>query len=152
MSYTEVKERNRRRYYYRVLSIRNGEKIMKKRIYLGSNLSQLELRSKEIEADKKILQEKIDKNLEKFKEVIVKVLKRYNIKKAGIFGSYVRGEQRKDSDIDILVEYPNGLGLRFVGLALELENKLGKKVDLVTYSGIHPLLKKSILREEVKII
>jgi predicted nucleotidyltransferase len=147
-----VKERNRRRYYYRVLSIRNGEKIMKKRIYLGSNLSQLELRSKEIEADKKILQEKIDKNLEKFKEVIVKVLKRYNIKKAGIFGSYVRGEQRKDSDIDILVEYPNGLGLRFVGLALELENKLGKKVDLVTYSGIHPLLKKSILREEVKII
>jgi len=44
------------------------------------------------------------------------------------------------------------MGLEFIGIKLELEDKLGRKIDLVTYKGIHPLLKKQILKEEVKII
>ena len=83
---------------------------------------------------------------------IINILKKHNIKKAGIFGSYASGEQRKDSDIDILVEPSKGMGLEFFGLQLELEKKLGRKVDLVTYKYLSPYLKESILNSEVRII
>lgn len=93
-----------------------------------------------------------NKNLNEIKKVIVKTLKKYGIKKAGIFGSYVRGEQKKGSDIDILVEPPKGIGFGFIGIELELKDKLKKKVDLLSYRAIHPLLKKRILNEEIRII
>lgn len=83
---------------------------------------------------------------------IVPILKKNDIKKAGIFGSYARGEAKKNSDIDILVEPPKGIGFGFAGIKLELEEKLGKKVHLVTYKSIHPYLKKYILADEVRII
>ena len=44
------------------------------------------------------------------------------------------------------------MGLEFIGVKLELEDKLGRKIDLVTYKGIHPFLKKRILNEEIRII
>lgn len=87
------------------------------------------------------------------KQKIVKILKKYGIKKAGIFGSYVRGEQKKNSDIDILIEPPKNMSLiGFVHVKHKLEDELGIKIDLVSYKGIHPLLKSQILHEEVKII
>lgn len=93
------------------------------------------------------------KELEKVLPIIVKTLEKHGIKKASIFGSYARGEQDKASDIDIIVEPTKGLGLfNFVGIKLELEEKLGRKVDLLTYKSIHPSLKKYIKRDEVKII
>ena len=53
--------------------------------------------------------------------------KRYKVKEIGIFGSYVRNEQRKNSDIDILVETKKGISLfDFVGIKIELEEKLKK--------------------------
>ena len=75
-----------------------------------------------------------------------------NVKKAGIFGSYARGEQKKNSDSDILIEPPKGIGFGFAGIAIELENSLGKKVDLVTYKYISPYIKKQVLEEEIKIL
>ncbi len=91
--------------------------------------------------------------LNKLKPKIIEVLKKYKIKKAGIFGSFVRGEQKKGSDIDILAEIPKEINLfGIVGIKLELEDKLGKKVDLVQYRLVRPELKKIILNEEVKII
>lgn len=95
---------------------------------------------------------KQNKELEKLKSKIVKILKANGIKKAGIFGSYARGEQKKKSDIDIFIQPKEGMGLGFVGLALELEEKLGKKVDLVSYNGLSPYLKNKILNQEVRII
>jgi hypothetical protein len=83
---------------------------------------------------------------------IVATLKKYNVTRAGVFGSFARGEARKRSDIDILIKPPKGIGFEFAGIELELEEKLGKKVDLLTYNSIHPLLKKRILDEEVRII
>ena len=74
------------------------------------------------------------------------------MKKAGLFGSYVRGEQKKSSDIDIIIEPPKGIGFGFVGIQQELEKVLGKKVDLLTYKGLSPYLRKYILKEEVKIL
>ena len=97
------------------------------------------------------INKKKNKELEKMKPKIVEVLKRNKIKKAGIFGSYVHGEQKKDSDVDILVEFKGGL-FTLSGIELELERVLKKKVDLLTYAGVHGLLKKRILGEEVRII
>jgi predicted nucleotidyltransferase len=152
MVYTEIKEINGRRYYYRVKTIRNGKKFKKERVYLGKNLSKKDLFIKEEQADKKLTEYKINKNLLKIKPKIIKVLKKYNIKKAGIFGSYVRGEEKKDSDIDILIEPPKGIGFGFVGIQFELEDKLKRKVDLVTYKYLSPYLKEKILKSEVRII
>ena len=91
-------------------------------------------------------------NLEKIKQIIVKTLKKHGIKKAGMFGSYVRGEQKENSDIDIIVEPPANIGFRFAGIQLELEEKLGKRVDLITYSYMSPYLRESILKNEVRIL
>ncbi len=90
--------------------------------------------------------------LNEIKSKIRKVLKKHGVVRAGIFGSYARGEQKKNSDIDILIKYRKGLGFGFAGIKLDLEEKLGKKVHLVTYKSIHPKLKEQILKGEIKII
>lgn len=87
--------------------------------------------------------------IQSIKKKIVPILKRQGVKKAALFGSVARGEVKKRSDIDILVELPKGKSLfDFVGLGLELEEKLGRKVDLLSYNGIHPLLRDIILNEQ----
>ena len=90
--------------------------------------------------------------LRKLRQKIVPILKSNNVVRAGIFGSYARGEATKKSDIDIVIQPPKGIGFGFAGIELELEKKLKKKVDLLTYNSIHPLLKSRILKEEVKIL
>jgi len=154
MVYTEIKQRNNKKYYYRVLSIRKGRKVSKKRIYLGMNLDKKELLVKEKEADKQLAKrKKYPKAIEIILPKIKKILKKNKIKKAGIFGSYVRGEQKKNSDIDILVETPREISLfDFVGIKLDLEDSLKRKVDLVEYCTIKPLIKDRILNEELRII
>lgn len=153
MVYTEIKERNGKKYFYRVISIRKGKKVSKKRKYLGLNLPKNKLFLKEQEADKNlIINKKRNLFLDKIKPKIIKILKKNKIKKAGIFGSYARGEQKKNSDIDILIEPPKGMGFGFAGLQIELSEKLNKKVDLVTYKGISPYLKDRILKQEIRII
>ena len=80
-------------------------------------------------------------------------LKKYKIKKAGIFGSVVRKEATDDSDVDILVELPDQASLfDLAGLKIDLEELLGKKVDVLTYNSLHPLLKEQILAEQVEIL
>ena len=87
------------------------------------------------------------------KKKLVPILKKEGVKRAGIFGSYVRGEQNKDSDIDILIEVSDKLSLLFlVSLKRILSNALKKNVDLVEYSTIRPELKEQILNEEIKIL
>lgn len=152
MVYTEVKQRKDRRYYYRVRNTREGDKFKKERIYLGVNLTENGLKEKEEQADKKLIEERVKKGLNKIKPKIIQVLKKNNIKKAGIFGSYARGEEKKNSDVDILVEPPKGIGFGFVGIQFELEDALKRKVDLVSYNGISPYLKARILKQEVRIL
>jgi len=92
--------------------------------------------------------------LKRLKPKIIKILKRHDVKRAGIFGSYARGEQKKNSDIDILIEVANKKFslLDQAGLEIELEKNLRKKVEILTYNGINPLLKDRILKEELRII
>ena len=153
MAYTEIKKRKEKKYYYRVISIRNGKKVSKKRIYLGSNLKKDSLRIKEIEADKKLNNEKISKSIKPIKQKIINIIKKTGIKRAGIFGSFARGESKKSSDIDILVEPTKKMSyFEIIQLEEKLKNALNRKIDLVTYKSIHPLLKEKILNEEVKLI
>ena len=91
--------------------------------------------------------------LEEIKTKALPILKQAGITRSSLFGSYVRGEEKDDSDIDMLVEVPKGTGLfGFVGLQHKLEEALGKKVDLVTYKSIHPLLRDRILKEQIPIL
>ncbi|MBI2630069.1 nucleotidyltransferase domain-containing protein [Candidatus Pacearchaeota archaeon] len=93
------------------------------------------------------------KKITELKEKILKIFIKSGVRKAGIFGSYIRGEQKKDSDIDLLIETPADFSLLdFVGLKLELEKTLNLKVDLVDYRTIKERLKERILNEEVKLI
>ena len=76
----------------------------------------------------------------------------YNVKELGIFGSYARGQQKKSSDVDILVKFnPNATLFDFVGLGNYLEEKLKIKVDVVSERSIRPELKSSIVKDVVRI-
>ncbi|MEK6878988.1 MAG: nucleotidyltransferase family protein [Nanoarchaeota archaeon] len=154
MVYTEIRVINGKKYYYRCSSIRKGDKVSKKRIYLGSELSKDKIIEKEEEADKILLSRKSNKKIEKIKSKIREILKKNKVSKAGIFGSYARGEQTKNSDIDIVVKIDDKEMslLDFIELKLKLEDVLKKKVDLVEYSAIKPLIKNRILNEEVNIL
>jgi len=73
--------------------------------------------------------------------------------KAGIFGSLAKGSFKKSSDIDILIKFKGQRSLfDLARLELELEEKLGRRVDVLTYRSLHPLIKKEVLKEEVKIL
>jgi hypothetical protein len=61
---------------------------------------------------------------------------KYPIESIAIFGSYSRNEQSKLSDIDIMIEFNDDIGIRFIDLADELEDLLGVRVDLVSKNGI----------------
>ena len=97
---------------------------------------------------------KTNKEIEKIKEKIIPILKRNGVKRAGIFGSYARGEQTKDSDVDVLVEITGRKIslLDIIKLQFVLERELNKKVDLLEYIEINNLLRRIILNEEVRII
>lgn len=80
---------------------------------------------------------------------IIPVLKSQGVLKAALFGSHATGEAKSDSDVDLLVELADDKSLLdLVGLKLELEDVLRKKVDVLTYDAIHPLLKDIILGEQ----
>jgi len=87
--------------------------------------------------------------IKEIKRKILPILQRYGVKKVGLFGSCVRGEMTADSDLDILVEIEKDISLLdFVGLKLEIEEALNRKVDLVEYNTIKPLLRERILNEQ----
>lgn len=92
-------------------------------------------------------------NLDQIKERVLPVLKEAGVTHSSIFGSYVRGEEKDSSDVDLLINTPEHMGLfEFAGLKQNLEDVLGKKVDLVTFNSIHPLMRDDILREQVQIL
>lgn len=77
---------------------------------------------------------------------------KYSISYPGIFGSYVRGEQKEDSDLDVLVEFSKTSDLfEFIGLKQELSDMLGVKVDLVMKNALKPTIGERILEEVVQV-
>ena len=92
-------------------------------------------------------------NIDQIKQKVVPILKEAGVKRSSLFGSVVRGEAGKNSDIDILVEFPEGKTLLdLVRLEKKLESALNKKVDLLTFNSIHPLLKDYIRKDQLQIL
>lgn len=83
----------------------------------------------------------------------MKVLKGRGVKQIGLFGSYAKGTEKRGSDIDILIMLDNSLSLGdLVDVKMILERYLRRRVDLVEYKCIHPLIKKQVMMEEIRII
>jgi hypothetical protein len=95
------------------------------------------------------------KKIEEIKEILTEhkgeLRERFKVREIGVFGSYVRGEQKKKgSDIDILVEFEEPIGLfEFMDLEEYLSNLLGSKVDLVSRKALKPRIGEYILKEVV---
>jgi len=77
------------------------------------------------------------------------LLARYHLKSIGIFGSFTREDFKDDSDIDILIDYDQPLGIEFIDLAEELEKILNLKVDLVSRNGVKPKYLEEIQKDLV---
>lgn len=91
-------------------------------------------------------------DIQSISETIIPLLKGHDIRKAGLFGSVSLGKAEEDSDIDILVEAGDNMSLLdFVGIKYELEDALGKPVDLIEYQSIKPRLRKRILSQEIRL-
>ncbi|MCX6698611.1 MAG: nucleotidyltransferase family protein [Methanomicrobiales archaeon] len=92
------------------------------------------------------------KTLREMKNIInehkLKLKNNYGVKEIGFFGSYVRGEQIEQSDIDILVEFEKPIGfIKFMKLETYLADLLGIKVDLVTRKALKPYIGRRIMQE-----
>ncbi|OFV68299.1 MAG: nucleotidyltransferase [Candidatus Syntrophoarchaeum caldarius] len=100
---------------------------------------------------KDISVDEIKRTLKKYKS---ELKEKFGVKEIGVFGSYVRREQKKGSDIDILVEFHPDTEMdliKFVELEEYLSKLLGIKVDLVMKSALKPRIGKRILKEVVYI-
>jgi len=76
---------------------------------------------------------------------------RFGVREIGLFGSFAKGEQTKNSDIDILIEVEKGRMslISYMKLKLFLEELLGRKVDLVTKKSLKPELKENVLKDAI---
>jgi len=97
------------------------------------------------------------KKLSEIKEIIKQHKKeleqRFKVKEIGVFGSYVKGEEKRRSDIDILVEFKEPVGLfEFMDSEEHLEKLLGKKVNLVSKKALKPRIGRYILEEVIYIL
>lgn len=97
--------------------------------------------------------EKVD-TVSSIKKRSLPILKRHNVKRAAIFGSFARGKAKAKSDVDFLIEYKSKNKSLFdlVDLKSELEEILGRKVDIVTYNSIYWRIRDQILGEQVVIL
>jgi len=91
-----------------------------------------------------------DQILEALRRLRPELEERYNVKTIGLFGSALRGEQRSESDIDVLVEFCPPIGFfKFLELEEFLSERLGGKVDLVSKKALKPEIGRIILAETV---
>lgn len=90
--------------------------------------------------------------MKKLKESMAIFRDKYNVKNLEIFGSYVRGEQKKRSDLDILVEFTETIDLfKYIELENYMGEILGVKVDLVMKDTLKPRIKDRILNEAIPV-
>jgi len=91
--------------------------------------------------------EDVKSRLEELKPML---RERFKVENIGFFGSYVRGEQKKKSDLDVLVEFYEPISLfQFIELEDLLSEKLGVKVDLVSKKALKPSIGQCILKEVI---
>ena len=93
------------------------------------------------------------REIKEIKKKILPILRKQGVRKAALFGSAARGELKRGSDVDILIQPRRGKFslLDLVEMQFKLEKKLNRKVDLLTYRCVHPLLKKHIFNNHLVI-
>lgn len=87
----------------------------------------------------------------KLKNILNEYFANQPVKKAWVFGSFSRGEETEDSDIDIMVLLDDSqpVGLKFFAMLLELKELLGREVDLVTEKSLLPFARESANRDKI---
>lgn len=91
----------------------------------------------------------MEENLKRLKPILTR---KFKVKRLGLFGSYIRGQARQSSDIDILVEFSRTIDLLdFVALEKYLAEHTGAKIDLVSIKALRPEFRSTILNEVVYI-
>jgi predicted nucleotidyltransferase len=86
--------------------------------------------------------------LHKLRAIVLPITRAHGARNVRLFGSFARGEQRRTSDVDLLIDLPAHMSLMdLAGLKVELEEALQRKVDLLTEAGLSPYLRDRILRE-----
>jgi len=96
----------------------------------------------------------IQQKIADIKNKVLPVIEKYPIQRVGLFGSIVRGEDTKKSDVDILIKFSPGSELSLLDVShikLEIEDVLDKHVDLVEYHLVRPFLREYIIPTEVVI-
>lgn len=92
-------------------------------------------------------------DINRIKSKILPILRKSDISRTFIFGSYAKNEQKKNSDLDLLVELKKNKSLLdLVALKIKLREKLGIKVDVLTSDSLHPDIKKLIQKEKIRIL
>ena len=90
----------------------------------------------------------LEQRLKEKREAILRICAKHGARNVRVFGSVARGEAGEDSDIDLIVEFEQGRSLLdHAALVLDLEEILGRKVDIVTENGLYWLLRRRILKE-----
>jgi hypothetical protein len=132
------------------------EKLEKLKIHKRQPFNEIILELIDVKENSQNTEEKQKKtvnSLEEVKKLAIPILKAHKIKKAAVFGSFARGDFDDKSDVDILIEPPEGFSLfDLAGLHLDLEDTLGRKVDVVIYNSINPLIKGRVMKEKKDII
>ena len=84
---------------------------------------------------------------------ITDILRNYPVSKAAIFGSFAKGEENRLSDIDILIESSGPISLfQILNIEKDIKNATKRKVDIVEYSAIKPSIRKSVLKDAIRIL
>ncbi len=91
----------------------------------------------------------LDEVLARLRAALPELQRRYPIARLGVFGSFARGEQRPDSDVDVLVESDQPLGAEFLDLADEVERMVGKQISIVTATSLPPWWRAHVLAETI---
>ena len=94
----------------------------------------------------------MDEIIQTISAVKPQIREQYRVKEVSLFGSFVRGEDKPDSDIDLLIDFDNDADLfDLIGVADFLENKLYRKVDVISKKGLRKELRDMVFREAIQI-
>ena len=92
-------------------------------------------------------------DISELRKKLLPILKRHQVARAGIFGSMAKGIAQETSDIDLLIEFTGKKSLLdLIALKLDLEVETNRKVDVLTYQSLNPLIRNSVLENEVKVL
>ncbi|MBI2858274.1 MAG: nucleotidyltransferase family protein [Chloroflexi bacterium] len=92
-------------------------------------------------------------NIEELKPKVIPILKKHQVSRASAFGSIAAGTATEASDLDLLVEFTGQKSLLdLVALKLDLEAEISRKVDVMTYRSLNPLIRRKVLRKQVRLL